>query len=247
MTSANSERTYYADHTEYPNIYFNSYWGQIPERNPVFEIIINRNEFIKEYEIKHYASRVPEYVSKYTNLNYIDEFTIQLESSTQQLNQFLHGYQGMPLDHAEYYITQDDDWILLISPYDDIHEDDAILLSKLGWEKYKKMYSEHATTYILRIPGFKAESFEPIMRKLIRKFDDPNVEEYNHEFVEDGWNYYIRKSKQVNDIYVRRSKIGKKLNKQQQLLQTESAYMCDDKVVTYSCSGCRVKDIIFSA
>lgn len=223
--TTNSESNLHANHTDYPKIYLNSCWGQFPSE-PDNAIVINRNDFIQEYKIKKYAPRVPEYVSKYTNRNY-------------------KGYKSwLSMDHAEYYITHDDDWIVLNSPYGDIHEDDEALFSILGWEKYKKMYNEQATTYILRIPGFKEKSFEPIMRKIIQQFDDPNVEEYTHEFVEDGWNYYAHKSKQVNDIHIRRSKICKKLNKQTQLLQTESAYMCDDKVVSYSCPGCRVKELI---
>ena len=224
MTS-NTDLKQDAYNTEYPNIYLNSYWGRF-RSEPEMEIIINRNEFIKEYKIQKYALRIPQYVLKYTDRNY-------------------QGYKGMrPMDHTEYYITHDYDWIVLNSPYGDLHEDDDVLLSKLGWEKYKKMYSEHATTYILRIPGFKEKSFEPIMRKLIKQFDDPNMEEYKHEFIEDGWNYYIRKSKQSNEIYIKRFKIGKRSNIKAQFLQEESAYMCCDKVSIYSCPGCRVIDLV---
>lgn len=221
----NTNSCLHANRTEYPNIYVNSYWGKF-QSEPEINIIINRNDFIKEFKIKKYASRVPAYVSKYTDKNH-------------------KGYKSWhSIDHREYYITHDGDWIVLNSPYGDIPEEDKALFSILGWEKYKKMYSDHATTYVLRIPGFKEQSFEPIMRKIIQQFDDPNVEEYTHEFVEDGWNYHAHKSKQMNEIYIRRSKIGKRLNKRSQFQQTESAYMCNDKVVTYSSSGCRVKDLI---
>lgn len=52
-------------------------------------------------------------------------------------------------DHVEYYINENDDYVIVSSPYSNLDENEYYAL---GWVKIIKLYSDHAETYMKIIP-----------------------------------------------------------------------------------------------
>lgn len=93
----------YSDKTEKKKIYQNTYWGQFSlkdrtqeELNELEEVVLNRNRFVKEFKIKSIVNKCPVKFDKY-------------------LNKFKNSNKT---DHMEIYLTNDDKYIILNSPYD---------------------------------------------------------------------------------------------------------------------------------
>jgi hypothetical protein len=83
--------TSYSSLTEYPKIYSKTYWGAF-SKDPEQPIIVNRNLFIKKYNIKIYK-----------RLN-------------RKMFHF-YDYRERILDHVESYITKNKYVIIVTSPY----------------------------------------------------------------------------------------------------------------------------------
>jgi hypothetical protein len=122
-----SVKNYYCNMTEYPKIFKNVYWGNFDNETDKLEqnIIENRNNFVKEFEIVR-VKNIPQKYHKYYNF----------EKRYNENKDFF--------DHVEEYKTKNNDYLVICSPY--YNQDE--LAKKLGYRKYKPLYSLGAFTYI---------------------------------------------------------------------------------------------------
>lgn len=116
--------TKYYELTKYPNIFKNTYWGDffINNCNNDNNIFTNRNEFVEKYNIKKNVSisDIPNYIYKeFENL-------------------------GSARDHIECYLTNDNKYILVSSPYNNYNNN---IYHDNGFLSYEKLYNS-AYTYI---------------------------------------------------------------------------------------------------
>jgi hypothetical protein len=124
-----SDRDYYYTHTNYPKIFNQTYWGAFDNSKNKLEeeIIENRNKFIRTYNIKDIKSKskVPAYINKFIDRN------------------------AYPfLDHTEVYITKDNNYVAISSPYADINSEHI----ENGWTEIHALYNTSAKTFIKLIP-----------------------------------------------------------------------------------------------
>ena len=118
---------YYYDMTEYPKIFKNSHWGNFDryKKHKIEDIITNRNNFVKEFEIVK-KKDIPKKYHKYFNF----------EKRNDEHRPFY--------DHVEEYKTKNNNYLVICSPYTNYDE----LAEKLGYKKYNQLYSSDAFTYI---------------------------------------------------------------------------------------------------
>ena len=107
--------------TNYPGIYSSTYWGHNNSHYESNNIFQNRNSFIINHNIKKFVDIYPKYIDNEFNK--------------------LNNYN----DHPECYLTNDNFFILLVSPYIEIPFNDN------GWDKIYNLYSDSAHTYIKKI------------------------------------------------------------------------------------------------
>tara|TARA_B110000977_G_C11043561_1_gene479690 strand:+ start:474 stop:896 length:423 start_codon:yes stop_codon:yes gene_type:complete len=110
----------YYEYTEYPEIYKKVYWGNF--RSEVFreeEMITNRNNFIKTYNVKNVRCG-----HKLSNKDEKSEVLFMRERG---------------LDHIELYTTRDGKKIQVCSQNKEAGE---------GWEEIAAMYSSQFGTYL---------------------------------------------------------------------------------------------------
>jgi len=93
----------YSDKTENKKIFKTTYWGNFSLKNrsdedlkELDEIVKNRNNFINDYNIKNIVNKRP----------------VKLHEYIKELE------QKNKLDHVEIYLTNDDKYLILNSPYD---------------------------------------------------------------------------------------------------------------------------------
>jgi hypothetical protein len=115
--------------TEYPKIFIKSYWGNgnINIRDNLTDVANNRNDFIKEFNIKKWYD-VPVTYDLLLNMRNTPRF-----------------------DHTEYYQTIDKEIIVISSPYG-IEEE----FINFGFSEYKQLYSRVATTYLIKFDTSKS-------------------------------------------------------------------------------------------
>lgn len=125
---------YNYQYTQYPNIFKNVYWGHFKE--PIEKNIIeNRNNFIKEFDI----------IKKKDLTKKLDNFGWE-ESDNDRM-----------FDHRECYIDKNGNYILIISPYAVINQgeirrsDIYLSLIQKGFIVYDRLYANSATTFIKKI------------------------------------------------------------------------------------------------
>lgn len=135
----------HADFTKYPRIYSQVYWGAFQGASAQ-DIIDNRNEFIKDFDIKS-RYRLPQYMKKKhgysVDRNWEDE-------KERKLNVFYQP-KRCKLDHVEIYKTKDNRCVMVNSPYCVSEAEEAKIL-EMGYTKYKPLYNSMATTYIQIVP-----------------------------------------------------------------------------------------------
>jgi len=122
----------HADFTNYPKIFRTSYWGAF-EGEAKTDINDNRNDFVDVFKIQRYY-RMPKYM---------------LRKCSNLLN--YHVNNGVKLDHIETYKTKDNQCIIVNSPYSVSPEEETKILAQ-GYIKYKPLYNNMATTYIITTP-----------------------------------------------------------------------------------------------
>jgi hypothetical protein len=117
--------------TNYPRIYTHTYWGAFPsDSGPArAEFIQNRNRFIVEYNIKKSAHR-PKYIQKI-----LDDCEAV----------------GVHLDHIECYANDNNEYVIVSSPYD-VRESTKEKYAEKGWIHIYKLYVHEANTFIKIIP-----------------------------------------------------------------------------------------------
>ncbi len=117
------------EETKYPDLFKKTYWGSFiidNISNITNDILNNRNKFIEEFNIIK-RNKLPQYIDKL-----IEEYR-----------------KDLYLDHIECYKTSNNNYIIVSSPYGDIHKDNYI---NRGWIEYDKLYTKDACTYIITIP-----------------------------------------------------------------------------------------------
>lgn len=119
--------------TKYPNIFKNTYWGNliISERNEIDDIIKNRNNFVNENNIKQNKKSVPQ---KAIN------FFFKLD----ELNDFYL------FDHIEVY-KNDEEYIIINNPYMTKDSEDYNKLINYGWKEIEKLYFDESITFMKKI------------------------------------------------------------------------------------------------
>ena len=121
----------YFEKTIKPNLFKKTYWGNFeydPHCIASEQIFTNRNNFITDFHITKHPFKIPKYVK----------------------SECYNGNQRKPiLDHVEFYINENDDYVIISSPYSNLYEGEYYVL---GWVKIIKLYSDHAETYMKIIP-----------------------------------------------------------------------------------------------
>jgi hypothetical protein len=114
----------HANYTKYPKIFSTAYWGAF-EGSAAQDINDNRNDFVKEFDIKGHYIKMPKYIFAKAH----------------------DPYCKYKRDHVETYKTKDNRCIIVNSPYSVTEEEEAKILAD-GYIKYKPLYNNMATTYI---------------------------------------------------------------------------------------------------
>ena len=115
------------DKTNYKKIYERTYWGGFFYNADQKEIIQNRNKFIPEFNIKRH-----QYSTKYTR----------------EYSQQFYKLYGEYYDHIEFYRTQDNKILMLVSPYNhDKKLSEEEFLHKSNFKKIYNLYHTHADSY----------------------------------------------------------------------------------------------------
>ena len=128
--------------TKYPKIFKKSYWGRhLYGGQYDDDIIENRNMFVTNCQIKEYKTYIP--------------------------NDFINLFRIRHFDHVEYYVMENKDIIILTSVAEGANLDNYF--QKLGFKKYKKLYSPCSTTYFGIIPYNWKNKLSDI-RKIIKKY-----------------------------------------------------------------------------
>lgn len=135
-------KKHYFENTQYPHIFERTYWGQCPfannDNDASPEIFQNRNNLITKYNIIQ-------------NVDILDSF----DMSTQQfLSKEWNKLRGF-VDHTECYLTDNDNFILISSPYSHFCDDSYNhKYSENGWIKIDNIYHQTANSYLKIIPGY---------------------------------------------------------------------------------------------
>jgi len=117
--------------TKYAPIYKNTYWGgfKLHQCESITnEIINNRNLFIEDYNIIKNRMRPPLYINK--------------EHSNE------HGGYLNNFDHVECYMDDNDNYVLISSPYYSNGDQYDLFYIGLGWTRIYPLYSIYAATYV---------------------------------------------------------------------------------------------------
>jgi len=106
--------------TEYPNIYINTYWGAFEDTNGLIDddIILNRNNFIKDFNIKN-KPKLSAWCSR-----------------------FLNTLPKQFLDHPEIYRDREKNFVFVTSPYC-WNEEPPKPFREVG-----KMYTTNSRTFV---------------------------------------------------------------------------------------------------
>lgn len=116
----NTNKIYH--YTKKPNLFKNTYWGQFDKKNIDNEIVLNRNRFVIDYDIKKKSSLNKEvyfYLKELIELNVID--------------------------HLEIYKNRNNEYVVVISPYTKKHD---TIFKSCGFKEIYKLYNNNAYTYI---------------------------------------------------------------------------------------------------
>lgn len=131
--------SYFYELTEYPKIFDKTYWGAFDtadrtkdELEEIKEMVINRNNFIENYDIKQSVQRhkMPKKI--------LD----QIINYTSNLSLF---------DHVECYKTYDNEYYMVNSPYVNKDSEKDKKIKELGFKMIDPLYFKDAITYIKKI------------------------------------------------------------------------------------------------
>jgi hypothetical protein len=130
---------YFYEATNYPKIYIRTYWGAFNtkdnnRRTNIQQIYENRNNFIQQENIKGVPNGSIQCYSRY-------------KANLFRLPRTLDCIYSCSFDHVELYLTNDNNIVIINSPY----QADEHFLFKNGWENYNEMYFSGVKTYIKRI------------------------------------------------------------------------------------------------
>lgn len=129
--------TTFADQTDYPKVFSDTYWGNTRYQNAMDlheQIIQNRNEFVERFKIQ---SNITHKKRKHTNIK------------NQIKNQFfyLEHMKGQTTDHIEYY----DNGIAVIGISSNYDDNDEIAWADAGFHKIDPLYSLDSTTFAIQL------------------------------------------------------------------------------------------------
>lgn len=114
----------YFTYTEHPEIYRETYWGCCCGDGPNNTVLLNRNNFIRDYNIKRNVVNKPRYITDiYKNKD------------------------SLTYDHMELYETHDNEYILMASPYCVVPRKEEEFKNN-KFEPIYPLYTEKTNTYI---------------------------------------------------------------------------------------------------
>lgn len=127
-----SEDKCFYQYTAYPKKYEGCYWGNFGSKTskPEDNIVINRNNFITDYNINKYVKHIPRYGNK--------------------IEKYMRQYSWFNGRHLELYsINGTTQLLALYSPYDAYHNKDykAQVIAD-GWTEIYPLYSNTAVSFI---------------------------------------------------------------------------------------------------
>ena len=132
LLKMNPQRRYIFQETRYPKIFIKcrSFGNHCLHADRPYpnDIINNRNQFIEDYRIKCYYSRIPKYATMRSGMNE-------------------YGGDCSLFDHQEPYKTIDNKYVIVISTYDRREKSREKLIEN-GWTPYNNMYGNGAETFV---------------------------------------------------------------------------------------------------
>jgi hypothetical protein len=144
---------FFHDATNYTKIFERTYWGAFNTRSNhtknIEQIFKNRNKFIQQENIKG----IP-----HANLQCYSRYKANLF----KLPRTPDCIYSCSFDHVELYLTNDNNIVIINSPY----EADEHFLFDNGWESYDEMYFSGVKTYIKRISKEQLKMENKINKKL---------------------------------------------------------------------------------
>ena len=136
--------------TDYPRLYQNVYWGNFSvkhgDQDDIRICVMNRNKFIKDYNIKSRCCNMTMELRYYLNCTFFRRPTDKYDHedfkhSTYYLN-------DRNLDHLEVYKTFDKKYVIVSSPYRDINDERTIqYYQERGWNKIYSLYDRSIPTF----------------------------------------------------------------------------------------------------
>ena len=128
--------------TKYPHIY-GCYWAN--NRTIEIDIILNRNRFITDYNIKRRCMFMPRYIER--EIVYTTTMILQQEI-VYEAYRSIASLRCEFFDHVECYLDQYNNYIIITSPY---HTN--IILA--GWKQIYNMYTKNSVTFLIKILSTK--------------------------------------------------------------------------------------------
>jgi len=129
-------KKYFYELTDYPKIFKKTYWGKFNTENreqkemeEIKNIVQNRNQFIKDYNIKNICLRPIKKIYKFIDKVKNDSL----------------------IDHLEIYETNNKEYYILNSPYKNIDDEITIEFINLGWTFIPKLYFNESITFIIKV------------------------------------------------------------------------------------------------
>jgi len=124
--------------TDYPKLFRNTYWGNGTFRGDE-EIILNRNEFVRKYNITEHISNRPNFIADMLNRN-----------------------DNPWKDHTEVYKNKDKDYVLVVSPYygESNKEQMCKEIRNHGYTQIPNMYVDFALSFCKRVLNKKNQKLQ---------------------------------------------------------------------------------------
>jgi hypothetical protein len=136
----------YYELTKYPNIFKNTYWGCFKGNKDDLDVIVNnRNQFIKDYNIKQTA-KMTSNVRFDFNTTFYRSPNNEYDMIDFKRNNYYNDHRY--IDHLEIYKTRDNKMVVLSSPYKTLDDETKInVFKENGWNLLYDLYDKNALTF----------------------------------------------------------------------------------------------------
>lgn len=164
--SCHSNCKSYAQMTEFPKVY-TTYWGNFRSCGPLKEsTVLNRNEFAKVHQL------VPKDVCRRDKRKIREIYGMSKDR--------------LKYDHIEMFTTKDGFYVVIISPYScERNCDEYKDLVSVGWQEIDKLYSDDATTFMVKFSKQKLTQTFKKYQDYYKTLYKSNINSYNYEKVKE--------------------------------------------------------------